>query len=209
MATHLSARQAADHCGVSEKTVRNWIATGKLSAEKVDGTFQIAVEALDAVVRGHLHGSAAAEPMAAKSAESFRGRSATSTGTTADRPADTPADGVIALIEALRLIDKLQDANQQLAGQVGFLQAQLEQAREQLRLLAPPPTPVAPTPVAPTPAADAADVRADVPADGADSAETALAPVTGPERPEPPTQLDGTGRPDRPWWRRLWPAFGL
>jgi excisionase family DNA binding protein len=35
MAAYLSARQAADLCGVSERTIRNWITSGKLSGGKV------------------------------------------------------------------------------------------------------------------------------------------------------------------------------
>ena len=55
------------------------------------------------------------------------------------------------VLEALRLVDSLRRENQQLAGQVGFLQAKLQDAQEesqQLRLLmapkdepAPPPAP--------------------------------------------------------------------
>ncbi len=45
-AAYLSARQAADYCGVSEKTIRNWIAAGRLSADKSADGFRILVEAL-------------------------------------------------------------------------------------------------------------------------------------------------------------------
>jgi excisionase family DNA binding protein len=51
MESHLSAREAAEFCGVSEKTIRNWIVAGRLSAEKVNGTFQIAREQLEPLRR--------------------------------------------------------------------------------------------------------------------------------------------------------------
>jgi len=55
MSAYFSARESADYCGVSEKTIRNWIVAGRLSAEKTAGTFRIAQEELDALrnVRPH------------------------------------------------------------------------------------------------------------------------------------------------------------
>jgi hypothetical protein len=44
------------------------------------------------------------------------------------------------LVEALRLIGRLQEENRTLAGQMGYLQAQLEQARETIRALEAPRT---------------------------------------------------------------------
>jgi excisionase family DNA binding protein len=52
MGAYLSARESADYCGVSEKTIRNWIAAGRLSAEKSAGTFRIDQEALDVLRSG-------------------------------------------------------------------------------------------------------------------------------------------------------------
>jgi excisionase family DNA binding protein len=43
---YLSAREAAARCGVDERTVRRWIASGRLAADKCGGTFRIAVPAL-------------------------------------------------------------------------------------------------------------------------------------------------------------------
>ena len=51
------------------------------------------------------------------------------------RPAGTPAPE---LMKALEMVDRLQQDNQQLAGQVGFLQAKLQDAEEQIRLLTAP-----------------------------------------------------------------------
>lgn len=47
MAAHLSARAAAARCGVSERTLRRWIADGRLPAAKVDGAFRIAAADLE------------------------------------------------------------------------------------------------------------------------------------------------------------------
>jgi excisionase family DNA binding protein len=55
MGAYLSARESADYCGVSEKTIRNWIAAGKLSAEKSAGTFRIAQDDLDTLRSGSPH----------------------------------------------------------------------------------------------------------------------------------------------------------
>jgi excisionase family DNA binding protein len=48
MSAFVSARQAADLCGVSEKTIRRWIAAGRLKADKRGREFQIALEDLTA-----------------------------------------------------------------------------------------------------------------------------------------------------------------
>ena len=56
-----------------------------------------------------------------------------------DHPNDTPpAAPAPELMKALDMVDRLQQDNQQLAGQVGFLQAQLQSAEEQIRLLSAP-----------------------------------------------------------------------
>ena len=47
MSAYLSAREAADYCGVTEKTIRNWLAAGRLSAEKSAGSFHIPREQLE------------------------------------------------------------------------------------------------------------------------------------------------------------------
>jgi excisionase family DNA binding protein len=43
MSAFVSARQAAELCGVSEKTVRRWIAAGRLKADKHGREFQISL----------------------------------------------------------------------------------------------------------------------------------------------------------------------
>ncbi len=141
----LSARQAAEVCGVSERTIRNWIAAGRLPATRTGVSFRIDKKDLALLVRARPMPAPAAE----RSAESAAS-SAEEARTTADLP---PSDStrsaessgadssVPAIVEALRLVRYQQDQIAQLAGQVGFLQAQLEATREQLRLQAPPPAP--------------------------------------------------------------------
>jgi excisionase family DNA binding protein len=48
MSAFVSARQAAELCGVSEKTIRRWIAAGRLTADKQGREFQIALDDLAA-----------------------------------------------------------------------------------------------------------------------------------------------------------------
>ncbi len=66
MGAYLSARESADYCGVSEKTIRNWIASGRLSAEKSAGSFRIAQEDLDALRDGNPHHPRTAESASAE-----------------------------------------------------------------------------------------------------------------------------------------------
>jgi excisionase family DNA binding protein len=66
MTAYLSARESADYCGVSEKTIRNWIASGRLSAEKSAGSFRIAPDDLDALRSGSPHPPQSAESASAE-----------------------------------------------------------------------------------------------------------------------------------------------
>jgi excisionase family DNA binding protein len=49
MSTFLSAHAAAVRLGVSDRTIRRWIASGKLDADKAAGEFRIALEDLDSL----------------------------------------------------------------------------------------------------------------------------------------------------------------
>src|SRR4051812_8615776 len=59
MSTVLSARAAAARCGVSDRTVRRWIISGRLKADKAAGEFLIHLEDLEALT-GHAAAAAAA-----------------------------------------------------------------------------------------------------------------------------------------------------
>jgi excisionase family DNA binding protein len=51
----MSAQEAADHVGVTERTVRRWISSGTLRAEKIGRSFAIHLddlEALGGIARG-------------------------------------------------------------------------------------------------------------------------------------------------------------
>lgn len=72
------------------------------------------------------------------------------------------------------LVEKLQEENRNLAGQLGFREAQLQQAHERIRLLEPGPVPTA-----------------------------TASPGEEPDRPEEPEAAE-SGEPERtarPWWR--------
>ena len=66
MGAYLSARESAAYCGVSEKTIRNWIASGRLSAEKSAGSFRISQEDLNVVRSGSPHRPQGAESASAE-----------------------------------------------------------------------------------------------------------------------------------------------
>ena len=68
MADLLSARAAATLCGVSERTIRRWVLSGRLAADKHDGTFRISRSALEPFV-GHADTSANAAAPAAAAAD--------------------------------------------------------------------------------------------------------------------------------------------
>src|SRR5687767_6136173 len=59
MSSVLSARAAAARRGVSDRTIRRWIASGRLKAVKAAGEFLIDLEELDALT-GHDAAAAAA-----------------------------------------------------------------------------------------------------------------------------------------------------
>jgi hypothetical protein len=66
----LSARAAAARCGLSERTLRRWIAAGLLHVDKQGGTFLVSLEdvrTLAATRRGHAAAGAAAPDMSVAS----------------------------------------------------------------------------------------------------------------------------------------------
>jgi excisionase family DNA binding protein len=128
MSAYLSARESAAYCGVSEKTIRNWIAAGRLSAEKSAGAFRIAQEDLDTLRNGSPH-----PPQAAESAS-------------AEVRADDGPQGAEGSAEAGHLADLVRDLTRQLAEQTGLTMVWMERARvlsDQLALAAPAESPVA------------------------------------------------------------------
>jgi len=122
MAAFLSAEDAAAVCGVSPKTVRRWVKSGKLTAAKRGRSFRIAAEAI--------------QPFIGQDIAQVADTQDTGQGT---QPiADSAHTGQA--IDVARLLDMLNERDRtvmELAGRVGYLQSELHQAREQLALMAP------------------------------------------------------------------------
>ena len=127
MAAYLSARQAAEVCGVSEKTIRNWIAVGKLSAERSAAGFRIARDQLEPLILVSARTSATVERNGAESA---------------DGPQTLSADGSAAMLELVRLVAQLQGDVVAKAEAAAMWQTkaelpaiQLQQAQDRVRAL--------------------------------------------------------------------------
>lgn len=58
---HMTTTHAAEHFGVSAKTIRRWIRSGKLDADLVDGRWAVHLEAFSGSHDAH-HGSHDAHP---------------------------------------------------------------------------------------------------------------------------------------------------
>lgn len=111
----LSVDQAAAHFGVSERTIHRRIKQGQLQARKVDTP-------RGQVWRVYVDGSAVIDDTSAVKHDSTM------------HPAKAGET-----IEMVRLVDRLTRENTQLAGQVGYLQRQVQEQQETIqRLLAPP-----------------------------------------------------------------------
>jgi excisionase family DNA binding protein len=129
MGAYLSARESADYCGVSEKTIRNWIASGRLSAEKSAGSFRIAQGDLDTLRRGSPH-----RPQGADSASAEVRAD--------DGPQGADESAVVAGLAGLVvLVDRLQVENRLLAEAAAVWQERARMLEERLAL-APPQAPV-------------------------------------------------------------------
>jgi hypothetical protein len=197
----LSVSEAAAHFSVSERTIRRRIKDGSLTASKLPTTqgyewrvyLDGASDQIDSVSTRHpvnLDGSNVHLP-----------------GTSS--PHAEQVDPIIAraldLIERMHEdqteeLERLRRANQQLAGQLGFLQSELQQRDRQIALLTAPKEEPEPTDVTPQEAPTQADT-------GPDWQAIAQALEERVKRlEEPPIEPDASAAPEpvRPWWRRLW-----
>ncbi len=108
MSDLLSARAAAEVCGVSERTVRRWVKSGQLAADKRGSAFRIQRSAL----------------------EQFIGQSDVQERTTAAEQdvsaAHAASDSSVVSLELVRLVSRLQEENRVMAGRIGWLEAQIE-----------------------------------------------------------------------------------
>jgi hypothetical protein len=95
--------------------VRRWIAEGKLRATRTGDGWLVDPASLDGHPDGHADGRVDAGTAAA------------------DRAADHAAtDGQPAMVELVRLVGRLQEENRVMAGRIGRLEAQLQQAHAAL-----------------------------------------------------------------------------
>lgn len=123
----LRAAEAAELLGVSEKTVRRKAKAGQLPARQVSTG----------------HGPAWEVWVSGAEPRPGTGRAQTDTRPAVDRSAvdmagQVAGHGDAPLLEALQLINKLTEENRNLAGQLGYVQAQLQQRDEQLKALTAP-----------------------------------------------------------------------
>jgi excisionase family DNA binding protein len=118
----LTVDQAAAALHVSARTVHRRIKHGQLQAHKTQTP-------RGAVWCVHLDGAAVMDDSTPAPVSMTQ-----DTRAVMDDSMATPA-GVPELGRALELVDRLQRENVQLAGQVGYLQAKLQDAQEQIRML--------------------------------------------------------------------------
>jgi excisionase family DNA binding protein len=189
MGAYLSAREAADYCGVSEKTIRNWLASGRLSADKSAGSFRIPQEQLDALRRDGPRSPRGADRQPEGSAEDVR---------TEGPQVLTTADVLTLVREAQAEAMARAEAAAMWQARAEVLAIRLEQAEHRLLALEAPRT-----------------APADAPKSHEDANLTAHAPEPPREPPEPepepppsPTPAPIPPGPDgRSWWRRVWAAL--
>jgi excisionase family DNA binding protein len=123
MSTFLSVREAAVMAGVSERTIRRWLRSGQVRAVKRGGSYRIRPNALTVMV-----GQDGTEPTDTGSDTSA------SNGLDTSDTADMASSGVA---ELTRLVREQQATIMELAGRVGYFQAENAQLRERLALMAP------------------------------------------------------------------------
>lgn len=119
----LPIAEAATHLGLSAKTVRRRLKAGDLLSRQVTTQHGLAYEVwVDEAVRGNGH----------------VGRVATSSSQTGTQQPDETT------LELVRLVDRIQRENRDLAGMVGSLQARLGFAEDRIRALEAPKEPHSP-----------------------------------------------------------------
>lgn len=165
MQEEITSAQAAEIAGVSDRTIRNWITSGKLAARQDHSGRKI--RKLDLMALLQANGcatercSATTETTPRSTMECASETPETASGLSGNITGDFPEDSsahsksVAALMEllaterersdrALELADKLQHQNLELAGRCGYLQAKLEAAEKQVLALTAPPEPERP-----------------------------------------------------------------
>ena len=118
MSDSLSVTEAAARLGVSERTVWRRIKQGKLKTHKTTDGVRVSLSDIPSTV-----------------SDSVPVSDSKATDNTTDTVSDVPGE----VIELVRLVDRLQQSNQQLAGQVGYLQRQVIEQQETIQRLLPAP----------------------------------------------------------------------
>jgi len=184
MGAYLSAREAADYCGVSEKTIRNWLQLGRLSADKSARAFRIPQAQLDALRQDGPRSPRGADRQPAGSAEDVR----------AEGPHVLTTAEVLALVrEAQAETIAKAEAAAMWQTRAEVLAIRLEQAERRLLAL------------------EAPTARHQTPTDARETAEGPDSP-SEPSEPTPapsPAPMPILPQPNggSPWWRRAWTAL--
>jgi excisionase family DNA binding protein len=129
----ISVQEAAARLGLSERTIRRRIKAGQLAATQVPTSqgyeWRIHLNSTDEVDTPAVQVDSNAVQL---------------DGTPNQAKQEPHSTSESALVRALDLVEKLQHENLELAGRVGFYQAKLQDAQEQLRLLSAPKEPEKP-----------------------------------------------------------------
>jgi excisionase family DNA binding protein len=123
----ISVQDAAAHLGVSERTIRRRIKAGQLAATQVPTSQGYEW-------RIHLNSTNEVDTPAVQ----VDSNAVQVDGTPDQAKQEPTSTSESALVRALDLVEKLQHENLELAGRVGFYQAKLQDAQEQIRLLSAP-----------------------------------------------------------------------
>ncbi len=178
----LSVLEAAAATGVSEKTIRRWIVSGRLPAVKLGGQYRIARAELERA-RSERAGPGGAPPKVTddQTPDDIGGQTRETTGHPIEQRTQASAVTDLAPLAAVierqhETIERQAHENRQLAEAAAVWQFRAMQAEERLKALT------------------AGETAQEVPSTSSGEPGT-------PEEQEPPPD---TPSPVRSWWRRLW-----
>ena len=149
MGATVSARQAATLCNVSGTTVQRWTTSGRLRAALVDGAYQIAVEDLAPFQARHRATRAPVTGVTVEADAASNTVAPPNVQINVQRVAPEASDPGIA--DLVRLVRERAERLEKYAGQIGYLQARVQDLEQEIRLLKAPVGTTGPTP-APDPA---------------------------------------------------------
>ena len=131
LSTHLSIRDAADRANVTEKTIRRWIHSGRLMAEKLGGQYRIAPADLD-LARVDMCG---ADVSTRSSTQGTLAGSSVRTSQVDIEDATVAGSSAVDLRPLVEHIAALEDRVQQLTEAATIWQVRAGQLEEQLKQL--------------------------------------------------------------------------